>query len=244
LRDKKPAGEENPGRDEEAEAMCCESAAGGPERVSRDPEKEKPVATSQQANEDFSGDEDNPDEIGSSVPVTPQEVLKEEKKKLSEYRKAFEGEAHIPAFIEKQEIVVEALAAFVCDRETEETLNGVECEDFPLPDFKNNDQRKAWLRDYKAWGLWYEDKHIGAKYYRYRFRNGAELIAEAYEREKEEYLPEREESYLHLVGGPEPAKNHHTGGSKWSCHKAYSKYPNSETELVEFLKEIKRDEIF
>ena len=45
-----------------------------------------------------------------------------------------------------------------------------------LPLMKNNDQRKEWLRNYRAWGLWYEDEHIGAKYYKYDFENGAWLI--------------------------------------------------------------------
>ncbi len=30
-----------------------------------------------------------------------------------------------------------------------------------LPVLKNNEQRRAWLRKYKEWGLWYEDENIG-----------------------------------------------------------------------------------
>ena len=41
---------------------------------------------------------------------------------------------------------------------------------------RNNDQRKEWLRNYKAWGLWYTDEHIGVRYYKYDFANGARLI--------------------------------------------------------------------
>lgn len=48
-----------------------------------------------------------------------------------------------------------------------------ECSSDTLPEMKNNDQRKAWLRAYKDWGLWYEDKNIGVKYYKYDFQNGA-----------------------------------------------------------------------
>lgn len=112
----------------------------------------------------------------------------------------------------------------------------------PLPDMRNNDQRKEWLRNYKNWGIWYEDKNTGVKYYKYDFENGARLIAE-------EYAPDlgtnkswwassvTESYYLHLVGGPEPD----TGGTpKWAYHTRYSKYPNSESELVEFLKEIQK----
>ena len=31
-------------------------------------------------------------------------------------------------------------------------------EQLPLPVMRNNDQRKEWLRNYKAWGLWYTDE--------------------------------------------------------------------------------------
>lgn len=75
-----------------------------------------------------------------------------------------------------------------------------------LPIFKNNDQRKAWLRDYKVWGLWYEDKNIGAKYYKYDFENGARLIAEEYTQPATEWHGEFISSFMHLVGGPKPRR--------------------------------------
>lgn len=107
-----------------------------------------------------------------------------------------------------------------------------------LPVMKNNDQRKEWLRNYKAWGLWYEDKNIGVKYYKYDFENGARLIAEEYILPGTEWMSEHETAYLHLVGGPEP--EYKNGAPKWSYHTCYVKYPNSETELVEFLKELQK----
>lgn len=109
-----------------------------------------------------------------------------------------------------------------------------------LPKFKNNDQRKEWLRNYKDWGLWYEDKNIGCKYYKYDFDNGARLIAEVYEREEVDFrwVPELETCYLHLIGGPEPARNGQI--PKWTWHQKYAKHPSSETELVEFLKFVQK----
>lgn len=115
-----------------------------------------------------------------------------------------------------------------------------EPEQPPLPEMKNNEQRKEWLRNYMSWGLWYTDPHTGARYYKYDFDNGARLIAEEYAPE-----PKNENSrwvsmacYLHLVGGPEPER---AGGvPKWTYHLKYNKFPNSETELVEFLKEIQK----
>ena len=116
-----------------------------------------------------------------------------------------------------------------------------EPEQPPLPEMKNNDQRKEWLRNHKTWGLWYTDPHTEAKYYKYDFDNGARLIAEEYAPEPKDenswWVP-MESCYLHLVGGPEPER---TGGvPKWTYHPKYNKFPNSETELVEFLKEIQK----
>lgn len=109
-----------------------------------------------------------------------------------------------------------------------------------LPLMKNNDQRKEWLQAYRDWGVWYTDENIGATYYKYDFENGARLIVEEYEnifsicgKEKKSIS-----EYYHLVGGPEPARSN--GVEKWTRHERYTKYPNSETELVEFLKEVQR----
>lgn len=112
-----------------------------------------------------------------------------------------------------------------------------------LPEMKNNDQRKAWLRAYKDWGLWYEDKNIGVKYYKYDFQNGARLIVEEYApdpgKQKSWWVSRMTETYyMHLVGGPEPDR---VGGvPKWTYHARYDKFPNSETELCEFLKGLQK----
>lgn len=118
-----------------------------------------------------------------------------------------------------------------------------ECSSDTLPEMKNNDQRKAWLRAYKDWGLWYEDKNIGVKYYKYDFQNGARLIVEEYApdpgEQKSWWVSRMTETYyMHLVGGPEPDR---VGGvPKWTYHARYYKFPNSETELCEFLKGLQK----
>lgn len=110
----------------------------------------------------------------------------------------------------------------------------------PLPPLKNNDQRREWLKSYKDWGLWYRDENIGAEYYKFDFDNGARLIAEVYQEEATKYCGAYESCFLHLVGGPEPPKGQ-SGAGKWAGHTKYSRYPNSETELVEFLKVVQRN---
>lgn len=118
-----------------------------------------------------------------------------------------------------------------------------ECSNSTLPEMKNNDQRKEWLRAYKDWGLWYEDKNIGVKYYKYDFQNGARLIVEEYApdpgEQKSCWVSRTTETYyMHLVGGPEPDR---AGGvPKWTYHTRYDKFPNSETELCEFLKGLQK----
>lgn len=119
-----------------------------------------------------------------------------------------------------------------------------DCQEEPeqpgLPIMKNNDQRKEWLRNYKSWGLWYEDKNVGIKYYKYDFANGARLIVEEFApdpSEKSQWYTPGEHHYMHLVGGSKPECKNDKG---WSYHSRYNKYQNSETELVEFLKEIQK----
>ena len=118
-----------------------------------------------------------------------------------------------------------------------------ECSSSALPEMKNNDQRKEWLRAYKDWGLWYEDKNISVKYYKYDFQNGARLIVEEYApdpgEQKSWWVSRTTETYyMHLVGGPEPDR---AGGvPKWTYHTRYDKFPNSETELCEFLKGLQK----
>lgn len=140
--------------------------------------------------------------------------------------------------VRKQKLIIGALAAFICDLDSQEMPAGEQVQP-ELPVLRNNDQRKEWLRKYKDWGLWYEDENIGAKYYKYDFANGARLIVEVYQELETKHVPAYESSHLHLVGGPEPPRKGFL--DKWTRHERYSRYPNSETELVEFLKEVQRN---
>lgn len=142
----------------------------------------------------------------------------------------------------KQQLIVGGLRIIKnlvedCKEEPEES------EQPPLPIMRNNDQRKEWLKNYKAWGLWYTDNHTDVKYYKYDFQNGARLIVEEYApnpgEQKSWWVSRMTETYyMHLVGGPEPDR---VGGvPKWTYHARYDKFPNSETELCEFLKGLQK----
>lgn len=108
-----------------------------------------------------------------------------------------------------------------------------------LPRLKNNEERKEWLRNYKTWPLCHVDAYTGAKYYEYRFDNGAVLVAEEWKAEGDRYIPDYETVYLHLIGGPEAPRGQY-GIRKWETHDRFNRFPDSETAIVEFLKEVQR----
>ncbi len=169
---------------------------------------------------------------------TDLELIQEELNRVQGYLEAArEGFAEDDLRVRKQKVIIAALEEFIRTRKEQEPQEDrIQPE---LPVLRNNDQRKEWLRNYKDWGLWYEDENIGAKYYKYDFANGARLIAEVYQEPETKHVPAYESSHLHLVGGPEPPRNGFL--NKWTRHERYSRYPNSETELVEFLKEVQRN---
>ncbi len=161
------------------------------------------------------------------------EILLKEKSYLSQALECYDkNDIHI----RRQKIKVEALEGM---KRNLETMNSEEPEQPTLPALKNNDQRKGWLGNYQNWGLWYEDEHIGARFYKYDFDNGARLIAEEYTRPATRWCGELVTAYMHLIGGPEPTKAGDV--QKWIRNEIYNRHPNSETELVEFLKYVQKE---
>lgn len=154
---------------------------------------------------------------------------------------------HVPDVYTKHTMQIQAYRNLLDEHEGKQEAGG-EPEKEPvqdpvqpeLPVLKNDGQRKEWLRNYRDWGLWYEDQNIGAKYYRYIFDNGATLVVDEYQYDTYEGGAEYTASFLHLVGGPEPARHTNYGEHKWPYRQRYSRNPDSETELVEFLKALQK----
>lgn len=172
--------------------------------------------------------------------ISTEGLLKKYERELAEMQEVFQNipKEQWPPIVEKTQILTAALRLLAeQERKQQEEPEPLKKEQLELPRMRNNDQRKEWLRNYQAWGLWYEDEHIGVRYYKYDFENGARLIAEEYpttgKRDFTTY-------YLHLVGGPEPPKHPSYGCPRWSRHARYDKHPDSETELIEFLKAVQR----
>ena len=108
-----------------------------------------------------------------------------------------------------------------------------------LPVLKNNDQRKEWLEDYKAWGIWYRDGNIDVNYYKYDFPDGSRLVVAEYPKRRSHWKEEElaDEHYYHLI-----EKNKKFYGSKKTFEGKYENSTDSETRLVEFLKNLQKGE--
>lgn len=103
-----------------------------------------------------------------------------------------------------------------------------------LPVLKNDTQRKEWLSNYKAWGLWYYDENIDVNYYKFDFPDGSRLVVAEYPKRPGYYLKEYEDqAYYHLL-----EKNYQ--GYKKTYDKQYVHAPDSETYLVDFLKRLQK----
>lgn len=177
-----------------------------------------------------------PSDIALTECLRNQEIRLKQMSDLRQQLKPDKAEREIPdAVITRQQMTVAGLRLLL---ELNKSLK--QPKQPPLPEMKNNDQRKEWLRNYKSWGLWYTDHHTGVRYYKYDFQNGARLITEEYDPEpqKSSWWVPTELHYMHLVGGPEPASKDKI--PKWTYHEKYNRFPNSETELVEFLKEVQK----
>ncbi len=106
-----------------------------------------------------------------------------------------------------------------------------------LPNLNNSEQRKAWLADYKAWGLWYCDEHIDVNYYKYDFSDGSRLIVAEYpKRERYWSSGQEDEYYYHLL-----KKGKEKYGSSHTYDEKYRHSTDSETNMIEFLKNLQKE---
>ena len=165
------------------------------------------------------------------------DIAREENQKAQTYLKMAEKEfGQNDIRLRKQKILVAALAGYIHDLDT--VMNPPEESKQPeLPKLKNNDQRKEWLRNYKDWGLWYHDDRIDVNYYKYDFEDGSRLVVAEYPKRKYYWNSgEVEDShYFHLL-----EKNKKYYGKEKTFDQQYVHNENSETYLVEFLKNLQK----
>lgn len=155
-------------------------------------------------------------------------ILEDQKRLLNAY---LEVGSTPEMTIFKQKTIVGALASMVTELQSVKTEGQEQPE---LPVLKNNDQRKEWLAKYKDWGLWYRDENIDANYYKYDFEDGSRLVVTEYPKRHSYWSDERhDERYYHLL-----EKN--KKGYKKTYDESYRHKEDSETYLVEFLKDLQK----
>lgn len=109
----------------------------------------------------------------AAVKIDVRDLLKEKSNELDEWLKEFEEEGGYPEFVEKQKIIVAALAAMVCDLENQKIAPQEQPE---LPKMRNNDQRKAFLNNYQTWPVWFEVPQASEVYHRYNLPDGTSIV--------------------------------------------------------------------
>ena len=143
------------------------------EELERQGEIGEAYAAEQVLEEGEADDEQQEPEESEGQQVTVQLLLEKEKGKLNQYLDAYKNEASLPAFIEEQKIIVAALAGMVCDLEAAEEPDP---EPMELPDMKNNEQRKAFLENYRSWPVWFRVPNAQEVYYRFDLQNGDSIV--------------------------------------------------------------------
>lgn len=161
-------------------------------------------------------------------------LLEQKKRELEESIKVNKVEPLPEGYLYERKMIVGDLANMLCELEDEEKEPEPGLEQPELPALKNNDQRKEWLAKYKEWGLWYRDEHIDVNYYKYDFQDGSRLIVAEYPQRRSNWRNEKsDEAYYHLM-----EKNYK--GYKNTYDKQYMHSTDSETYLVEFLKNLQK----
>lgn len=75
---------------------------------------------------------------------------------------------------------VQGISAMSHQSENTDIFPTEEEEQHELPCFNTKEECMVWLQDVEAWGVWYEDFNIQARYFKYDFYDGSRLIAVKY----------------------------------------------------------------
>lgn len=182
---------------------------------------------------------EEPEPWGRETERMDLEAAEEEREKASMYYEmALKNYGDYDKRTRKQKVLIVALDLLIHNLRVTDNGYKRKVDQPELPKFKNNDQRKEWLRNYEAWGVWYTDRNIDVNYYKYDFADGSRLVVAEYQnrinawngREKED------EHYFHLL---EKNKKSYAIGKLYD--KQYMNSTDSETYLVEFLKNLQKN---
>lgn len=174
-------------------------------------------------------------------------VLEAKKRDLEECIKVDAVDPLPEGYVEERRLIVGALANMLCELEefesgeadetvaTSQSIGRAPEKPQPeLPVLKNQEQRKQWLADYRNWGMWYRDENIDVNYYKYDFADGSRLIVAEYPQRRSSWTKDREDqAYYHLL-------ERNARGYNGTFDKQYVHSTDSETYLIEFLKELQK----
>ena len=163
--------------------------------------------------------------------------VKEEMSRLTEYVEAFRKNNDIMPGRRKAKMRLDAIILLDKEMRKPPVVEPPKQVQPELPILKNNDQRKTWAENYKAWGEWYYDEHINCHYYKYDFPGGDRLIVEEYQgmirywNRNEKY----DQAHYHLC-----IKQKTDQWIKIPYEQRYEHSTTNMTEIVEYLKDIQK----
>lgn len=178
--------------------------------------------------------------------IAIRDYLEEEEQTLAEYEKVNSEDGGLPLnLMMRQRMLVKALRLLLESEAELEEDDELEEQEEPspvqsdLPVMRNNDQRKEWLKNYKDWGLWYRDENIDVNYYKYDFSDGSRLVVAEYPRRRMCWKANEfeDEHHYHLLD-----KHRKFYGTDKTFEQQYVHSTDSETSLIEFLKNLQKGE--
>jgi hypothetical protein len=92
--------------------------------------------------------------------------------------------------------------------------------------WKNDDRRREFLKNYRAWSVWITTPELGLTYYRYDLPEGSKILAMEYQNEN---------SYRHSDENEYQTITHYY---LWT-DRLFTPHFSSENEIVECLKKLK-----
>lgn len=192
--------------------------------------------------------EEQREKVNSKMTVRQiQQIKKEEKVKKTEYLQIDDADGDIE----------ESKSATLHHPEATE-IQITEAQAQPeLIILRNDKEREKWIADVEAWGLWYEDPNIQARYYKYDFPDGSRVIAVKYRYTNPPFVKELPWHYQYKAEDDgnycENAFYHMIYSEKY-CKKNSKEYQNNYEKyythktvtmdtLIDFLEELQRDQI-